>query len=1100
MKYFRLPIFDADQADLEPRYQKAVEEVVAAIQSAPTYWDIVRKRKVVEQLKNTKVRKWRAQDHRILFRIERTNNGENYIVLFRALTHGEYDEILLRTHTLDNELDQAKGKSDFSSFLKEMERTPSISLSSIPYNYIGLRHPVALLSLPRGGRIVEETTNWVEDVLAPIAGTDDLLARLKRPTSDKRELNKLATLGTLIIDSPESGIVSRHDLDTSILSSGDRMLIEKLNVGDDVSTSTIRRTYPMPSGPDSLANWIKIARSSGAHTDPFLKLDDGQEEFLRRFQLHGGLPACIDGPGGSGKTTILLSLLRGVLQNKDQYPGDLSLRIITASESLTQDLRAALENHLELLDGYNIEDSRNVAKEICATVDQYLLSLLPSETRELFSDIRLKVTWPDFSKWYRYSIRHHQLSATAHEAWAAIRVQICGATDGREDPNYEESRPAFNSHILNWFSSLDETKRFGLSSDLLAECLQIFGSYRDWKRSEGRWDESDLTQRVLEHLASDEGISKSTDLLIVDEAQDLSPDTLRAIIRSSACVNFQLENLIKSSKDIETIAMPLVFAADDMQSINPSGFKWDAFRTIFFEETQLILNSTEGVKIETRPLLTNYRMKEKVAEVAHSLRRWMNPSVTEVLPETKRHGGFSSPVDASNKSEVIDYLRLASRVIVPSLDRYIDSKEMISDLGKKYPILAEAFGNDFGKVVSAIEMKGKECKTAVLLDFASYLKDAKPGLETTYARQIAYVAASRARDNVLWLETDVKSRDWMWNLTDDTSSPAQYLPKAEPVSGLDKVSLASSTTEVLNDAHNSLLDALLGTEEDDATRASYAATARALFAEVSEVKLSNTSHQVSRYFEGDRAALNLAEVDIEYIEILLDLVHHDGIWSAFRDADVLGLPSDFYIGSLVYAYKQRNIEAVFQAAQNVSRTSTDLETGVREEAKNALRGIAQFAEEEVEKYWTDGRKLPFEISASLSIEVIEKLDVAVVGNESILKVLFALSIGKRTEALRYLTRLSKVDKKRKRLEALLIRTQTGIYWLEDEAFPRLEFSKKLSDMEIEGKFMEICIGVISSPEVLVKFIDDNQEIVPKLSTSQASRLIAEAMKMLEKAI
>jgi hypothetical protein len=42
--------------------------------------------------------------------------------------------------------------------------------------------------------------------------------------------------------------------------------------------------------------------------------------------------------------------------------------------------------------------------------------------------------------------------------------------------------------------------------------------------------------------------------------------------------------------------------------------------------------------------------------------------------------------------------------------------------------------------------------------------------------------------------------------------------------------------------------------------------------------------------------------------------------------------------------------------------------------------------------------------------------------------------------------------------------------------------------------------VISSPEVLVKFIDDNQEIVPKLSTSQASRLIAEAMKMLEKAI
>jgi hypothetical protein len=128
------------------------------------------------------------------------------------------------------------------------------------------------------------------------------------------------------------------------------------------------------------------------------------------------------------------------------------------------------------------------------------------------------------------------------------------------------------------------------------------------------------------------------------------------------------------------------------------------------------------------------------------------------------------------------------------------------------------------------------------------------------------------------------------------------------------------------------------------------------------------------------------------------------------------------------------------------------------------------------------------------------LDVAVVGNESILKILFALSIGKRTEALRYLSRLPKVDKKRQRLEVLLFRTQTGIYWLEDEAFPRLEFSEKLSDEEIEEKFMGICMSVISSPEVLVKFIDDNQEIVPKLSTSQASRLIAEAMKMLEKAI
>jgi hypothetical protein len=457
-------------------------------------------------------------------------------------------------------------------------------------------------------------------------------------------------------------------------------------------------------------------------------------------------------------------------------------------------------------------------------------------------------------------------------------------------------------------------------------------------------------------------------------------------------------------------------------------------------------------------------------------------------------------VDTSDKSEVIDYLRLASRVIVPSLDRYLDSQEMISDLAKKYPILAEAFGDDFGKVVSAIEMKGKECKTAVLLDFASYLKNAKPGLETTYARQIAYVAASRARDNVLWLETDVKSSDWMWNSTNDTSSPAQYLPKAEPVSSLDKGSLASSTTEVLNDAHNSLLDALFSTEQDDVTRASYAATARALFAEVNELKLSTTSHQVSRYFEGDRAALNLAEVDTKYIDIFLELVHDEGVWSAFRDANALGLPPDFYVGSLVYAYKQQSIEAVFRAAQNVGLTSIDLETGIREEAKNALKGIVQFAENEVEKYCVGGYQFPFEISVSATIAVIEKLDATVVGRESILNLLVALSNGNRTEALRYLSRLPKVDKKRQRLEVLLFRTQTGIYWVEDEAFPRLEFSEKLSDEEIEEKFMGICMSVISSPEVLVKFIDNNQEIVPKLSVSQASRLIAEAMKMLEKAI
>jgi hypothetical protein len=244
----------------------------------------------------------------------------------------------------------------------------------------------------------------------------------------------LVDVGKLILDSASVPIVERRDLSTTVISSEQRTFVDFFGRDGETKESTTRRAYSMPDGPNALEMWLKIASASSAHADPFLLLDEAQWRFLHRFTEFGALPAFIDGPGGSGKTTILVSLIRGVLHNRTSYPKEMSTRIITSSESLTNDLRDVLAGHLELIDGYSDIAARQRASDVCVTLDEYLISLLPGSLAEKFMVRENKVTWPIFFRWFNENVTDYQLQLTVHEAWAAIRIQITGNTDGREDP------------------------------------------------------------------------------------------------------------------------------------------------------------------------------------------------------------------------------------------------------------------------------------------------------------------------------------------------------------------------------------------------------------------------------------------------------------------------------------------------------------------------------------------------------------------------------------------------------------------------------------------------------------------------------------------
>ncbi len=356
------------------------------------------------------------------------------------------------------------------------------------------------------------------------------------------------------------------------------------------------RSYPYLMVLDQGA-WLAIQKDEEAN----LALSPEEAELLESVRKTGaegelGYPLFINGRAGSGKSTMLQYLAANYVNFALRRGTALLPIYMTCSRDLLErareTVRGLLTAHYEqLLNGApypaRIEP---ILKKSFVVFHEFLYSLLEPAMRERFAPER-RVTYAEFWQLWAndFGKRPEAKHMSPAVAWHTIRSYIKGIRSTQDDELGPEE-----------FAALPRRRR-SVSVETYRQVYErVWCSwYKRLCDEERYWDDQDLAAWVL-----NSGTARASDFAAVfcDEAQDFTPLELDII--------FQLSVYAKRSLLPEELRrVPIVFAGDPLQTINPTGFRWDAVQADFHERFCAVLDPRRRARLEIsyRELRFNYR-------------------------------------------------------------------------------------------------------------------------------------------------------------------------------------------------------------------------------------------------------------------------------------------------------------------------------------------------------------------------------------------------------------------------------------------------------------------------------------------------------------
>jgi hypothetical protein len=546
----------------------------------------------------------------------------------------------------------------------------------------------------------------------------------------------------------------RRPTDTEIKAA---VIASGLLASDDLDVDAIarrsRRTYPSYLLADEDA-WRAIETDLAAN----LALSGEEESLLLSVAGSGpdsGLPLLINGRAGSGKSTMLSYLFGAFCLRRGR--DDLAGRplFLTYSDRLLATSRAAVTSLLaashELVVGEPVVAERTLA-EWFSPFRHYLLARLPPERRADFPADR-HVAFHHFRNAYLGKagrLPALQLAErrkwTPELAWYVIRTFIKGyAAAGYLDPSLYGELPRAERVVS------EET--YSAIHDSIWERW-----YQKAATQLGAWDDQDL---VLAVLTQAEELSEEPIMAIVcDEAQDFTRRELQLVIRSLRITDFDLS-------DRPIVSLPLVLAGDPLQTLNPTGFRWESIQAALHEE--LAIKIGEGrATVRLKQLENNYRSTTPIVEAVNGIQLWRSVlfGIKELRPQTAW--------DISAGSKPHKYI-IGSNVSHDELARLVEDTIIIvpcdeggeADFVRNDPVLSRIFpdvsedsparsvlsatsakGCEFGRVI--VWCFGDACPSTL---FAESERDEQAQFEAEYFLNKLYVAASRAKHHLFVVDT-----------------------------------------------------------------------------------------------------------------------------------------------------------------------------------------------------------------------------------------------------------------------------------------------------------------------------------------------------------
>ena len=372
--------------------------------------------------------------------------------------------------------------------------------------------------------------------------------------------------------------------------------------------------------------WLEVERDEEAN----LALSSEESALLQSVHNFGpndqtkGFPLFINGRAGSGKSTILLYLfadyLRYYLRDTKNNPRPLYL---TCSQDLLDRSREGAErlircNH-QSLEAQRLSEDREEMSKSFQVFHRFLIRLVPDlERKNLFAQEKF-INYGHFKSLWEDKFAHDPRAREQYgpdHSWHVIRSYIKGLSiDGYLDQEEYAEQPK-NEHTVTQkkFDTIYEKVWNNWYRDL---CEPI-DNHRQY------WDDQDLVRYLLDQNL----IKPSYAAIFCDEAQDFTRIELEALLRLSIFSNRELN-------PHEINRVPFAFAGDPFQTLNPTGFRWDAIKTAYVSKFIHSLDTNRGTKYDLnyRELSFNYRSTENIVRLCNTHSRSSSCFVRDNGPE-----------------------------------------------------------------------------------------------------------------------------------------------------------------------------------------------------------------------------------------------------------------------------------------------------------------------------------------------------------------------------------------------------------------------------------------------------------------------------------
>jgi len=530
----------------------------------------------------------------------------------------------------------------------------------------------------------------------------------------------------------------------SIKSIKDNSIELKENI-ENISRNSYRSYPKWTINNDDL--WFAIQKSKEISN---LSLTNEQSSFFRNFKF----PYYINGQAGSGKSTMLYYLFSNVYFYKAQDEIKGNIVFLTENKKLLKDTQKYVYNLLSNnpeFDGLT-DNEINYSKKYFNSFKYFLYNILDDSDKNKFQEEKY-LDFSIFKSLYEESKLSNDIKKkySAEESWFTIITYIYGYNiqNRIKSKNYIDSIPR-DSQVI----SLD--KFIGIEKNILPFYEKLL--------EDGYWDKLKIIRYINNNINMN--IKEKYSVIICDEAQDFCRVELQFILQMSEYLKYDLS---------DTTQIPIVFAGDPNQTVNPTGFRQDEMTSLLYKELQNV-----GFKYDKNSNLynpsLNYRSAQPVVNLANFIQyyRVKELGIKQKKPQEAKRPITNKDRDFNiffNYQNIEDNLELKNNLIeklkykifiVPidsqEKEKFIDNSNLLSNIDKV-------------EVKTSIEAKGAEYSQVVLYGFGEYFLRVFGNIDENfnddekfrigYFFNKLYVGVTRAQSELIIIDSE-KSKEDFW--------------------------------------------------------------------------------------------------------------------------------------------------------------------------------------------------------------------------------------------------------------------------------------------------------------------------------------------------